>query len=345
MARKDDPARLSRLRSGGWRFPRTSLTVFVLLLTTVNVLAAAAGMDRWTLQSNFWVSLHETLLHATQIGPVPEPTGMTDADRRAWHDALEFYESEFTGRSALRDEEMMRIGWELSLSTEAELSKNLPDELTQALQRVAPVYRTYYWPLHDRAARLWIAVGEALLSETADELIAAHEVAYGVPFVEKIRVDVTPYAGRFGGYTTTLYDEAHTRVSCLDKGQQGFASLEILFHEPSHAIVGPSFGVIGPQIEEIEQRLGIETPRSLWHAILFYTSGELTRRALACRGVTYEPFTTAMFEGPYSQEADAVTSHWQAFLDAKISRDEALELIVRQTGKPLDPEGSATPRR
>ena len=65
----------------------------------------------------------------------------------------------------------MCIGWELSLSTEAALSTNLPEELTQALQRVAPVYRTYYWPLHDRAAQLWIAVGEALLSETADGLL------------------------------------------------------------------------------------------------------------------------------------------------------------------------------
>lgn len=345
MARKDDPARFSRFRSGSWSFPRASITVFVLLLTTVNVLAAAAGMDRWTLQSNFWVSLHETLLHATQIGPVPEPAGMTDADRGVWQDALEFYESEFAGRSALRDEEMMGMGWELSCSTEAELSTNLPEELTQALQRVAPVYRTYYWPLHGRAARLWIAVGEALLAETADELIKGHEQAYGVPFVERIRVDVTPYAGRFGGYTIEWFGQAHTRVSCFDEGQQGFASLEILFHEPSHAIVGPSFGVIGPQIQEIETRLGVKTPPSLWHAVLFYTSGELTRRALARRGVTYEPLVTAMWAGPYRQEADAVKTHWLAFLDGKISRDEALELIVRQTGKPLAPEKSATAKK
>jgi len=302
-------------------------------------------VDRWTLQSNFWVSLHETLLHATQIGPVPEPAGMTEDDRRTWHEALAFYESEFEGRSALHNEEMMRIGWELSCSTEAELSSNLPAALAQALQRVAPVYREYFWPFHDRAAQLWIAVGEALLSATAEELIAAHEAAYGVPFVEQVRVDVTPYAGRFGGYTTTWNDHVHTRVSCLDPGQQGFASLEILFHEPSHAIVGPSFGVIGPQIQEIEQRLGVVAPQSLWHAILFYTSGELTRRALARRGVTYEPFTTAMFEGPYRQEASAVRTHWQAFLDGTISRDQALELIVRETGKPLAPVGSPTPKK
>lgn len=61
--------------------------------------------------------------------------------------------------------------------------------------------------------------------------------------------------------------------------------------------------------------------------------------------MTYEPFTTAMFEGPYRQEADAVTSHWQAFLDGKISRDEALELIVRHTGKPVAPEETPTPKK
>lgn len=345
MKRSPGAGRIFHLQRGARQVSRPTTPAFLLLLVAVNVFASSAEVDRWTIQSNFWVSLHETLLHATQIGPVSEPAGMTDDDRRRWREALVFYESEFKGRSALRNEEMMRIGWELSCSTEAELSSNLPTGLSATLQLASPVYREYYWPFHDRAARLWIAVAQALLSETADELIAAHEKAYGVPFIEHVRVDVTPYAGRFGGYTTTWNDHVHTRVSCLDRGQQGFASLEIVFHEPSHAIVGPSFGVIGPQIEEIEQRLEVVAPQSLWHAILFYTSGELTRRALARRGVTYEPFTTAMFKGPYRQEANAVRTHWQAFLDGRIGRDEALELIVKETGKPLEPEGSATPKK
>ena len=52
-----------------------------------------------------------------------------------------------------------------------------------------------------------------------------------------------------------------------------------------------------------------------------------------------------MWAGPHCQEADAVKTHWQAFLDGKISRDEALELIVRHTGKPVAPEETPTPKK
>jgi hypothetical protein len=118
---------------------------------------------------------------------------------------------------------------------------------------------------------------------------------------------------------------------------QGFAALELMFHEPSHGIVGPSFGAIGPEIAEIEKRLHRVAPRQLWHAILFHTSGELTRRALARRGVTsYVPFFVGMFEGPYRREADALREHWQAYLDGRTERGVALERIVRETGESPD---------
>src|SRR3712207_9297949 len=62
---------------------------------------------------------------------------------------------------------------------------------------------------------------------------------------------------------------------------------------------------------------------NLWHAILFYTSGELTRRALARRGVSdYQPYILGMYGRGFGGFRRALETHWQAYLDGKVSRSE-----------------------
>jgi hypothetical protein len=74
---------------------------------------------------------------------------------------------------------------------------------------------------------------------------------------------------------------------------------------------------------------------NLWHAILFYTSGELTRRALARRGVSeYRPFILDMYEGPFRGFRQSLETHWQAYLDGKLSREAALRQILIETAPP-----------
>jgi hypothetical protein len=67
-------------------------------------------------------------------------------------------------------------------------------------------------------------------------------------------------------------------------------------------------------------------------AALFYTTGELTRRVLAARGVDdYEPNVTLMWDGQYRGMQKAVETHWTAFLDGKTTRDAAIRQILIET--------------
>ena len=52
------------------------------------------------------------------------------------------------------------------------------------------------------------------------------------------------------------------------------AALEVLFHEASHGIAEPVEQAI---VRECHQR-DKAIPRDLWHALVFYTTGEVIRR-------------------------------------------------------------------
>jgi len=59
--------------------------------------------------------------------------------------------------------------------------------------------------------------------------------AYQTPWpATPIRVDVAAFAGPDGAYTTI--EPTHITISSTDKGYQGDAALEMLYHESSHSL-------------------------------------------------------------------------------------------------------------
>jgi hypothetical protein len=203
------------------------------------------------------------------------------------------------------------------------------------LEAAMPLYRAAQWEEDDRANRFWIAVAEPLLASAAEELAEAHAKAYATPFPKRILVDVTTFAWQFGAYTVGEGESAHAVIASTEKGTQGFGALESLMHEPSHAIVGSDSHAIGSDLKRAAAETGLRPMANLWHAILFYTSGELTRRALARRGVRdYRPFILDMYDGPFRGFRPSLETHWQAYLDGRLSREAAVKQILIETAPP-----------
>ena len=289
--------------------------------------------QQWDLQSNFWVNLHQTMLDAAQNGKPLEGT-LTDSERSAWNNAVHSYRIRFYGRSPVFDDELVRINDALSYAGDLP-PEGFAEDVTKALLMAAPAYRRVAWPQVQRANQFWISVAEGMLRDTGDELARAHARVYGVPFPARIRVDVSSAAGPFGAYTTSSNDLVHTTISSSDPAYQGYAGLEMLLHEASHAIVGPGGGAIGPEIQAAARNIGVLAPRELWHAIVFYTSGELTRRALRERGIAdYTPYMykQGMFERGFSGLRAPLENIWQSYLDGRIERTLAITAIVEATG-------------
>lgn len=318
---------------------------FVAILSFLLILTAqAAAQDkpilsvkvgRYRLQSNPWVNLHQRLLYAARF-EATTPATLSGDDLTKWNNAVEIYRAFLGKRSPIFDDELIKLNALLSATSTSKLPASLPKVASTALESAMPSYRLAQWEEDDRANRFWIAMAEPLIASAAEELAAAHEKAYGVPFPTDILVDVSPFGWEFGAYTVGEGKHAHVVVTSTEPGYQGFAALEMLMHEPSHAIVdGTSRSAIGSDLARASRELKIRPYSNLWHAILFYTAGELTRRALAKRGVrNYQPVILDMYERGFRGYRKSLETHWQAYLDGKTSREEAIRQIVIETAPP-----------
>ncbi|HEX7317883.1 MAG TPA: hypothetical protein VF297_28525 [Pyrinomonadaceae bacterium] len=294
--------------------------------------AAPVVVGRYRLQSNFWVNLHQRLVYEARFKWDKPPAGLDGDGLAKWAAAVEAYRKYLGRRNPIFDKELIQLNDTLSNVNADRLPDAIPSAAKKVLEAAMPLYRSAQWPEDDRANRFWIAVAAPMLASASEELAEAHAKAYATPFPKRILVDVTTFAWEFGAYTVGEGESAHVVITSTDKGNQGFAALELLMHEPSHAIVDATSAAIGSDLKRLSAETGLRPMANLWHAILFYTSGELTRRALARRGVgEYRPIILDMYERGFRAYKQSLETHWQAYLDGKVSREAALRRILVET--------------
>jgi hypothetical protein len=248
--------------------------------------------------SGFWINLHHTLYQAAkqrETKPAPDkaapnssqpalktvPTPLSASEQHSWDDAVSYYAANFAGQDLLFSTDMILLKNQLADFEDCnELTgvKNklcnagLPAKLAQILEAAAPVYRAHQWPDHDRINRRWILRVAPLVREQGVGLSERLADIYQTRWPKaKIRVDVTAYANTSGAYTTI--EPLRVTIASTDPRNQDTAALEVLFHEASHGIAQPVQEAI---IRECRQR-GKAIPRDLWHALIFYTTGEVIR--------------------------------------------------------------------
>jgi hypothetical protein len=316
------------------------------------------------LHSGFWINLHHTLYHEAKqraeasSGPrsnskssaqLPKPLSVpkasyTAAEQRLWEDALAYYGANFIEKDLLFSTELIllknQLGDfedcdELSGKSRKTCDAGLSPKLAQILEAAAPVYRAHLWADHDRANRRWILRVAPLVREqglgVSERLADVYQTRWPKA---KIRVDVSAYANWAGAYTTV--DPLRVTISSLDARNQDSAALEVLFHEASHGIAQPVEAAI---IRECRQR-DKAIPRDLWHALIFYTTGEIIRPVVAgtspgdaddgTPGGGYVPY--AVREGLYQRGWDdylkLLQRFWQPYLEGRATFDDAIARMV-----------------
>ena len=309
--------------------PAVALSAFLSAATTLQS-AEVVQVRPWELHSSFWMSLHQTLIDEAMRSS-PRAGALSSAEEQAaWKAAVDAYRTA-GGRGDLTFARPMIITTD-SLTQVADDATELATDapLKDALLRAAPLYRKHWWTADDEANRFFIGYAAGLLREAGQRLVREHEAVYRAPWPARVRVYVTPSAGPFGAYTMHgLAGGVITTMSCRDSGYQGFRALEMLLHESSHDIVGPNDGTVAKAIAAASQKAGVAVPRDLWHAILFATSSELTRRLLAERGVTsFVPSSADLFTRAWPRYREPVENHWIAYLNGQGTLEEAIERVV-----------------
>jgi hypothetical protein len=334
------------------------------------------------LHSGFWINLHHRLYEeARQRRSPPSPSGeksgktgkpslqvapsakspLSAGEQRAWDEAVSYYIANYADKDLLFSTELVLLKNQLGdFETCEELSgakkktcdAGLPAKLTQILDAAGPVYRAHRWSADDRANRAWIKRVAPLVREQGVGL--SHRLAdiYQTRWpTERIRVDVSAVANNAGAYTTL--DPLRVTIASTDARNQGSAALEVLFHEASHGIATPVEQAITRECRQRDKPI----PRDLWHALIFYTTGEVIKPVMDSDDIAndrslpngsdgseaappadsrsseeaqYTPY--AVREGLYQRGWESylqmLTRYWQPYLEGRVTFDDAIAHMV-----------------
>jgi hypothetical protein len=154
---------------------------------------------------------------------------------------------------------------------------------------------------------------------------------------QRVRVDVVEYAGPFGAYTTI--DPIHVTISSHDPRNRGVYGFEVLFHESSHVLAGAVTAAIAREFRSRDKPI----PRAFWHALLFYTTGEIVRRDIEYGTMTftaeqangpsaYLPYAArfGFYSGSWERFHGLLDLYWLPYLDGKVSFDTAMARLAAE---------------
>lgn len=315
-----------------------ALSLFVSHAAIAQSARPVAEVEGLRMFSDFWLNLHHFLYvsawarRAHTPGqrrlamPLPADNGvaMTDEERATWDAAVSYYDHELASKDLLFDDGLTAINNSLA-GAKTLPGLSLAADHRRFLEAAAPIYRRYWWPQHDAANRAWITDVARQSAPVAPQIIDRLTSLYGIKWFDKpVRVDVVRVGKSQGAYTAVV-PRVHIIVASADASYAGRAGTEMLFHESSHGLIQN----VRAAVDQAMAAVG-KNPRDLWHVVLFYITGEVTRQTLAARGIEYEPYLYAtglfarawpMFRGPIEQTV-------RPFVDRKINLDEMARTLA-----------------
>lgn len=313
------------------RVQRLLLLAFLVMGPFVTASGAeVVRAGRWHLHSSFWMNLHQTLMHDASTRSPRDLTPLTAEQRAIWSAAVDVYRENAGPGSITFSRSMMGLQDRITQIADDAVILTVDGPVGDAMRSVAPLYRAHWWSADDRANRFSMGYAAAMLRDAGEELAVGHEAVYRERLPASIRVDFAPFAGTFGAYTHTLQHGGVTvTISSRDTGYQGLAVLEAVLHESSHAIVFPREGTLSEAIARASKARGIDPPRDLWHAVLFATTSELTKRSFAARGATgYVPYAEDLLTRAWPQYRVPIETFWYPYLSGRGTLEQAIEGVV-----------------
>jgi hypothetical protein len=287
--------------------------------------------------SGFWINLHHFLYSQALPAGRSRPMfpDMAASDQKTWGEAVAFYRGHMVERDFVADDRLQRIDSYLAKigNAPAISSADIGSDVSAVLTSAAPVYKRYWWPIHDASNHFWIKTTQSLLTSLGPQICSQLASAYETQWPEKlIRVDVSVYANWAGAYTNIEDDgQIHTVLSSETAANQGFDALETLFHEASHGLVQETSGRVAKAIQSQATAHHAPVPANLWHALIFYTVGEFVRRDLDHLGVhDFQPYADkqGLWDRGWQSYRSVLSLFWRAHMDGNLSLDDAMSQIM-----------------
>lgn len=326
------------------------------------------SLPTFEFRSGFWINLHHFLYEQAllRVDPARVVMGsntdparatftlaraeLTPEEQRAWNSALDYYTRTLAGKDLLENYDMVAINdvlasvgacRDITGKDDQQCDAGLRKEMSDALTAAAPVYRAHWWADDDHKNRQWIDEVSVMIQKWGVRVAQQLALVYRAPWPKgRLAVDVVGYAGPLGAYTTFGLgspfqpQQPHITVSSRDPrnlGTDPVAGFDVLFYEASHGVGG----TVSQGIAEICRQEGKLIPRDLYHATLFFTTGEIvTRETAIASSKTSDAFDRA-YDGRsqllirgWSNYSSLLQSYWQPYLDGRVSFLDALQSMV-----------------
>lgn len=294
----------------------------------------------------FWLNLHQFLYvlgrahskapDATRsavatAGP-DEERGLKDMNSEeaaTWRRAVDWYASGASSLDPVFDETLIAAALDLAAASDAPTlipTTRIDPGTRTALESAAPIYRRTFWPVHLAANQRFQAGMERLLQTYQRPILGLVTRSYGVSWPRNgFPVHICAYTNWAGAFSTR---GALILMSSVAPDMQGSLALETAFHESMHQWDDAMLRRL--QSAAAVKRVAVD--EWLTHAMIFYTAGEATRRAVA----GHVPYAekTGVWSGKESLRA-ALDAAWRPWLDGKVTSEQAIaDLVARAAGPP-----------
>lgn len=298
---------------------------------------AVAETARFSFYSNSWLNLHHYLFNiakdyeADALAEHLSTFGLSDEEAGVFGDAAAFYRGKLIDNSLLFNRDLFAVKRMLiAIPAGADLSLGQFPDLEGHLRRSYPIYLRHFWPAHRQANQQVLDQNLALVSKLEDEIFERiAELSQNQWPDHKVRADLT-YMANWSGAYTTVYPTTHAVIRSTG-WKAPYDWFEILFHEPTHALILPDAGTVAQDIKRISGQLGKQPQGGLWHGILFYFAGTAVQESLATEGIDYEMF---MFRnGTFGKLHGVLRRHLPAYVAGEVSLERAIQDILIDPGK------------
>ncbi len=290
----------------------------------------------YSFELNYWFNMHhfawlESMLR-TEIDS-SQLTGKEHKKARVAVDQLVAYYVKGLVHEDLRTSDYMR-DFKQWITGSPDLN-NIPEQFIEhfeQLQKFDPIYQSEFWPGHKKVCLEVLNDNLELVRNTEEQFVEKHtEVTRQFWQEEKIKVDIVYVAKaskwnlRNRPYTSIF--PTHVVMNAYGEAEVPGNWVELLYHESAHPLILPGYYFVGGTIADVATKLSIKPPRQLWHAYLFFFTGEISRELFSQQAVTY-PEIYMERNSVFSNYLPALKKHLTPYINNKVTLAEATESIL-----------------
>lgn len=313
--------------------------IFIDFISQTNSKAGLiSSTDRFEFYSNFWINMHhmwfrkatqsqDTVWHASFDESFI--TQLNEEVKATLQKTIDYYREYLVGNSLLFNRALYRIK-RLLIQFEQDMAVTAEDwpearDFIVLLNDSKEIYQKYFWEDHNRQNNQILSDHLELIRKFENPALERISALAQQPWPEeKIRVDISYYANWAGAYTSTRPETHVVIASRAEKMKNDW--LELLFHEPSHAIISDDEYMVGETIQKVSEELKLDPPRQLWHSLLFYFSGIAVQDLMKAEGVEYELYMIR--NDVFDRHHEVILKYMPEYVNRNSELDEALKKLI-----------------